>query len=100
MAKKQLCKKCGGVPTHIKETDDEVERYECYKCKHLCLTQQGFSDDPDWQRDEDCTSTPKIKLTPEVKATYQFILQEFNRIEKAMEPLKKHFEYLKENGHI
>ena len=39
----------------------------------------------------------KIKLTPEVKITYKFIIQEMEKIERAIEPLKKHLKYLQEN---
>ena len=42
----------------------------------------------------------KIKLKPEVRDTYLFILQEFERIERAMNPLKEHLKFLKENGYL
>lgn len=39
-----------------------------------------------------------LKMSPAVKATYKFIEQEFDRIEIAMRPLKKHLKYLREIG--
>ena len=37
-------------------------------------------------------------MHPAVKETYRYILQEFNKIERTMEPLKNHLAFLKEIG--
>jgi len=40
----------------------------------------------------------KIKLSPDVKATYKYIIQEMTIIERALKPLQKHLIYLQEQG--
>ena len=42
----------------------------------------------------------KIELTPEVRTTMLYVEQEVNLILKAIEPLKKHIDYLREIGQL
>lgn len=42
----------------------------------------------------------RIRLSEATKKTYIYIEQEFKRIERAMEPLKKHLEYLRDIGSL
>ena len=42
----------------------------------------------------------KIELTPEVRQMYLYVEQELNNILRAIEPLKKNIEYMREIGQL